>query len=374
MKKVWIVEDSIVSPLGITTKENYENLQQGISGLQSIRDTSLSADSFYGGLVRNFSGDASRTKFDSLCSEVIDDVLIKAPIQEDRTIFILSSTKGNITYLEDGKIENPRIHLHETAATLAHAYGFKNHFVISNACISGVMAILVGKRMIEAGLYDHAVVVGADILSRFVISGFQSLQALSPEACRPFDAQRKGINLGECAAAIVLTGKTEMLPAGPHIRIAGGGLSNDANHISGPSRTGEELGFAIQQALTEAGMNEEHIDFISAHGTATLYNDEMEAKAFNLMKLGKVPLNSLKGYFGHTLGAAGVLETVLSAECLLHDELIPSLGFEQIGVTQNLNVIKSVEHRSLKTCLKTASGFGGCNAAIILHKEYIFES
>jgi 3-oxoacyl-[acyl-carrier-protein] synthase-1 len=374
MKKVWIVEDSIVSPLGVTTQENYEKLQQGISGLQSIRDTRLSADSFYGGLVRNFSGDSSRTKFDSLCSEVIGDVLIKAPIQAERTIFILSSTKGNITYLEEGKIDNPRIHLHETAAMLAHAHGFKNHFVISNACISGVMAILVGKRMIEAGLYDHAVVVGADVLSRFVISGFQSLQALSPEACRPFDAQRKGINLGECAAAIVLTGKTDMLPAGPHIRIAGGGLSNDANHISGPSRTGEELGFAIQQALSEAGMNEEHIDFISAHGTATLYNDEMEAKAFNLMKLDKTPLNSLKGYFGHTLGAAGVLETVLSAESLLHDELIPSLGFEQIGVTQNLNVIKTVEHRSLKTCLKTASGFGGCNAAIILHKEYIFES
>ena len=369
-----MVANSIVSPLGSSTQENYENLQQGISGLKLVREARLSADSFYGGFVQHFDCDSSCTKFESLCKEVMRQVLIKAPIQKDRTIFILSTTKGNITFLEEGHVDNPRIHLHETAAYLAHLHGFTNHFVISNACISGVMALLVGKRMIEAGLYDHAVVVGADVLSRFVISGFQSLQALSPEACRPFDAKRKGINLGECAAAVVLTGELGMLTSGPHVRITGGGLSNDANHISGPSRTGEELGFAIQQALTEADVSADNIDFISAHGTATLYNDEMEAKAFNLVKLDKVPLNSLKGYFGHTLGAAGILETVLSAESLLHDELIPTVGYEQLGVTQNVNVIQGIEHRSLKTCLKTASGFGGCNAAIILQKEYNFGS
>ena len=96
------------------------------------------------------------------------------------------------------------------------------------------MALLVGKRLIEGGLYDHAVVLGADVLSHFVISGFKSLQALSPESCRPFDNQRKGINLGECAAAVILTCKTELLGEGPCIRILGGGLSNDANNIQGP--------------------------------------------------------------------------------------------------------------------------------------------
>lgn len=154
------------------------------------------------------------------------------------------------------------------------------------------------------------------------------------------------------------------------VSIAGGGLSNDANHISGPSRTGEELGFAIHQALQEAGINSNDIDFISAHGTATLYNDEMEAKAFNLMNLQETPLNSLKGYYGHTLGAAGILETILSAQSLKEDELIPTAGFESGGVTQPVNVIKKKESRVLKRCLKTASGFGGCNAAIILQKEF----
>jgi 3-oxoacyl-[acyl-carrier-protein] synthase-1 len=201
-----------------------------------------------------------------------------------------------------------------------------------------------------------------------VVSGFQSLQAFSPERCRPFDADRKGINLGECAAAVVLTSRPEELNIEPRLRISGGGLSNDANHISGPSRTGEELAFAINQAMEEAALTSADIGFISAHGTATLYNDEMEAKAFTLAGMQQIPLNSLKGYFGHTLGAAGVLETALSAQSLLQDELITSAGFQTLGVTHPVNVIRSLESRSLECCLKTASGFGGCNAAIILQK------
>jgi 3-oxoacyl-[acyl-carrier-protein] synthase I len=370
MKKVWMVADSIVSPLGSTTDENYENIRNGISGLKLIQDKSLSDSAFYGGMIKSPKDDSTSSRFESMCSQVIQRLLSNVSLDLDRSIFILSTTKGNITHLEQGQPDNPRIHLHEVAAYLANKFGFKNKLVISNACISGVMALLVGKRMIESGQYEHAVVVGADVLSQFVIAGFQSLQALSPEMCRPFDAHRKGINLGECAAGVVLTGKENIGKAA--VFISGGGLSNDANHISGPSRTGEELSFAIRQAIEEAKIKVEDIDFISAHGTATLYNDEMEAKAFNLMNLGQVPLNSLKGYYGHTLGAAGILETIISAESLKRDELIPTAGFDQVGVSQPVNVIKHRQHSSLKTCLKTASGFGGCNAAIILQKEHKF--
>jgi 3-oxoacyl-[acyl-carrier-protein] synthase-1 len=368
MKKVWMVADSIVSPLGSSTRENIEKLRQSVSGLQIIDDKKMSPLPICAGYVRNIVAEDKFTKFELLCREAIQQVLDKAPVAKDKSLFILSTTKGNIGFLEEGDAKNPRIHLHETATCLAREFGFKNHLVISNACISGVMALLVGKRMIEAGTYDHVVVTGADVLSRFVISGFQSLQALSPEVCRPFDAQRKGINLGECAAAIVLSATKDFVK-GSAIQLAGGGLSNDANHISGPSRTGEELGYCIQQALDEAEMDVNDIDFISAHGTATVYNDEMEAKAFNLMKMQEIPLNSLKGYYGHTLGAAGVLETIISAECLLNNELIPTIGFDTIGVTQPVHVIKNREHKPLQNCLKTASGFGGCNAAIILHKD-----
>jgi 3-oxoacyl-[acyl-carrier-protein] synthase-1 len=194
------------------------------------------------------------------------------------------------------------------------------------------------------------------------------LHALSSERCRPFDTERRGINLGECAAGVVLGENQNECTSEPGIYIAGGGLSNDANHISGPSRTGEELALAIGQALEEAQTGAQDIDFISAHGTATLYNDDMEAKAIHIMKMSDTPVNSLKGYFGHTLGAAGVLETILSSESLRHNLLLPTAGFENGGVSYPLNVIKVPGQLEMTTCLKTASGFGGCNAALVLHK------
>jgi 3-oxoacyl-[acyl-carrier-protein] synthase-1 len=229
---------------------------------------------------------------------------------------------------------------------------------------------LVARRLIQAGRFDHAIVIGADILSHFVIAGFQSLQALSPELCRPFDEGRKGINLGECAAGVIVTSKHQDLEAKRRYSILGGGLSNDANHISGPSRTGEELGFAIQSAMNEGQLVVSDLDFISAHGTATIYNDEMEAKAFGRLGLENIPINSMKGYFGHTLGAAGLLEMAMCCESLAQDTLIPTLGFEKLGVSQPINVVREVEHRKIDTCLKTASGFGGCNSAIILQKDF----
>jgi 3-oxoacyl-[acyl-carrier-protein] synthase-1 len=152
------------------------------------------------------------------------------------------------------------------------------------------------------------------------------------------------------------------------IRILGSGLSNDANHISGPSRTGEELCSAINNALNESRMTPAEIDFISAHGTATIYNDEMEAKAFHLAGLGDVPLNSLKPYYGHTLGAAGVVETTIGIHSLLNNIMIPTPGYSKSGVSKPVNVPQRVESKTLKTFLKTASGFGGCNAAIVLQK------
>ena len=361
-----------MSPLGLSTAENYENLRAGNSGISLVHDINLSPDPFYGGKINEYPIVEALTKFESLCVQAIENVLASVALSLDRTLFILSTTKGNISFLDEGVPDHPRIHLHSVASFLAKKFGFKNQLVVSNACISGVMALLVGKRMINSGKYDHAVVVGADVLSRFVVSGFQSLHALSDEPCRPFDAGRKGINLGECAAAILLTSKPGELGVDPTVMVAGGGLSNDANHISGPSRTGEELASAIVQALDEASLSTNEIDIVSAHGTATLYNDEMEAKAFGLLALDTVPLNSLKGYFGHTLGAAGIAEVAMNAEGMIRNELILSKGFESLGVSRDLNIITSTQSKLLKTCLKTASGFGGCNAAIILQKENNF--
>ena len=168
--------------------------------------------------------------------------------------------------------------------------------------------MITGMRLIQSGLYDNLIISGSDLITSFIYSGFRSFQAISSRPCKPFDAGRDGISLGEAAATVVLSatkssGATEL---------SGGSVSNDANHISGPSRTGEELWLAIRRALQQSGSNPADIDFISAHGTATRFNDEMEAKAIHLARLEAVPVNSLKGFYGHTLGAAGILESIVT--------------------------------------------------------------
>lgn len=369
MKEVWVVADSIVSPLGNNSEANFVQLTKGNSGITSVTDTSLNSVSLPLAKINLPESSDGVTRFESLCLRAIENITEHYSLPPNRTLFILSTTKGNIALLDKLPPDQSRVHLHATADFLMKKCGLKKNIVISNACISGVMALIVAKRFLLADKYDHALVVGADELSRFVVSGFQSLQALSNERCKPFDAKRKGINLGEAAAAILITTKPEDFKVKPKVKILGSGLTNDANHISGPSRTGEELSAAIVDALQESGLKTASIDFISAHGTATLYNDEMEAKAFNLVGLSQTPVNSLKAYYGHTLGAAGVVETVVGIHSILNDKMVPSLGYERLGVSQNLNIATRLESKPMKTFLKTASGFGGCNAAIVLQKK-----
>ena len=369
MRRAWIVSDAVVSPLGNTTAATFEQIKKGNSGITLVNEDRFGPTPFYAASLTEFPQRRGSSRFEAACeASIMASTGEKFPFH--RTLMILSTTKGNISFLEEGQANNPRIHLPQLAKYLAQAFGFSATRIVSNACISGVLAIIVAHRLLGAGLYDHAVVVGADVLSRFIISGFQSLQAISDEPCRPFDANRKGITLGECSAAMVISSKPGELGMGqPGLELLGGSVSNDANHISGPSRSGSELAQAISAALEQASLLPSDIDFISAHGTATLYNDEMEAKAFNLVGMKHIPLNSLKGYFGHTLGAAGVIETIMCGQSLVQNELIATKGFESNGVTQPVNVIASRDSRPLRTCLKTASGFGGCNAALIIQKS-----
>jgi 3-oxoacyl-[acyl-carrier-protein] synthase-1 len=365
-RDIWFVADSIVSSLGHTSDENYQAVRQGRSGV-ALKDFSKMQAQV--SVITGIANSSRFTRFEAMCAEAIEQAVSGLNLPKEKTLFILSTTKGNIALLERGEATHERIHLHSTSKHLASAFGFDHHMVISNACISGVMAILVGRRYILSGEYDHAVICGAEEVSEFIVSGFQSLSALSPESCKPFDANRKGVNLGESAAVVVISGSPEQLADSTSIRIMGGGLSNDANHISGPSRTGNELAFAVKQAMSEANVVNNDVGFISAHGTATLFNDEMEAKAFFSLGLDKVPINSLKGSFGHTLGAAGVVEIILSLHSLNNGEIMPTVGFESHGVSQPVLINTTLRREYIHTCIKTASGFGGCNAAIVLQKK-----
>jgi 3-oxoacyl-[acyl-carrier-protein] synthase-1 len=368
MKKVWIVAEAIISPLGITAHENFDRLRALESGICEISNSRLSPNVIQASLISQLEHSEELTRFENLALQAIEQAIGDLTLPSARTLFILSTTKGNIELL-DSSPNHPRIAIHASAQHIASKARLENSMVISNACISGVMALLVAQRYLLAEKFDHAVVVGAEVLSKFIVSGFESLYALSPLPCKPFDKNRKGITLGEGAAAMILSTKPEQINNKKEVEILGGGLSNDANHISGPSRTGKELAAAITHGLQATGLNADDINLISAHGTGTLYNDEMEARAFTHAGLNKVPLNSLKGYFGHTLGAAGVIETIIAQHSLLKDEIIPTKGFENHGVSVTLNVADKLQRASMRFALKTASGFGGCNAALFLKKH-----
>lgn len=370
---VFVVADNVFTPIGKTTAENFENLKKGRSAVKEHADRSISPQPFYAALFEDdrFSKDPKYTKFEALLIASITDALNQSGVEvsDANTVLIISSTKGNIGLLESQNNTpelQERIALGTSAKLVSAHFGFANQpVVISNACVSGVMAIISGMRLLRTGQYENAVIAGADVIPEFILSGFQSFQALSAGVCKPFDKNRDGLNLGAGAGTIILSSNKKY---SGNIKVLGGGVSNDANHISGPSRTGEELSFAISQALKDAAILANAIDFISAHGTATLYNDEMEANAIALSGLSSAPLNSLKANYGHTLGAAGLIESILSIHSLQKNIILPTLGFEENGVSKPVNVVKSVLDTRTQNFLKTASGFGGCNAAVVFGK------
>jgi len=380
----------MITSLGLSTLETMTAVEQGRIGIRTTEDSKLYPNPVQLSRVDTSALDkrfaevlachkkevpvASFTRLEKLFIVSVHDALSNSKVLPDtrRTLLVISTTKGNIDLLESrytAVFSHTRIYLWELARVVKNFFGFYNPpLIISNACISGVVAMMTAMRYLQNGDYDHAVVTGGDIASEFVISGFQSFQALSPSPCKPFDAERNGLSLGEGCGTIVLSTNPELTGILP-IRVRGAATTNDANHISGPSRTGEELGFAIVQAMKQAELVPEQIDYISAHGTATIFNDEMESKALEWCRLTQVPVNSFKGYWGHTLGAAGILESVAAIWSLRNNVLYRSAGYTTCGVPAPLNIISENRISTLNTCIKTASGFGGCNAAILYHKD-----
>lgn len=370
---VYAIATNVVSALGMNTKAHWSAVTAGRVGVKRHEDESLSASPFYASKLdpAQWQLIQAQTKtndplspFEQLAIYSAKQALDSCDLESDQSVLILSTTKGNIEWL--GQVNDERLSLHTSADIISRHLGFTTKpVVVSHACISGVVALQYGMRLLQGGKYKHAIIVGCDRFSRFVLSGFQSFQAIADEPCKPFDAERKGINLGEAAATIVLSVGDE----NTHLaRLASGATSNDANHISGPSRTGEELAIAINRSIEEAGISASDIGMVSAHGTATLYNDEMEAKAFGLSGVANAGVHSFKGYVGHTLGAAGILESAMIIEALQHQQLIPSPGFETLGVSQDLKITTQATSASLNYVLKTASGFGGCNATAVWAK------
>ena len=323
---VYCIGHSILSPLGDGSQANYEAVQAGRSGLKIHTDRFDSVEPFCASLFD------TPQAFVPLCIRSVEEAMTndQSPItHSEDTIFILSTTKGD------------NLDLITPAKKIAHHFGNPNPpIVVSNACTSGVCAQITAMRLLEAGLYQHAVVVGCDIQTKFIVSGFQAFKALSPEPCLPFSPDRKGLNLGEAAATIIYSQQPMANSQQPLWTLEAGSIHNDANHISAPSRTGEGAYRCLMDVME--GLSPADIDLVGVHGTATLYNDDMERIALERAGLQDTPISALKPFFGHTMGAAGVLETILCA----------------------MQANEKMVNNKMVNCIKMLSGFGGVNAAI----------
>ena len=356
--------------------------------------------------IATFGAEAAHTltRFEQLVALSVHEAAAEGSITLDdpTVLFILATTKGNVHLLDatdEPHIPRHRVALSEAATAVAqHLHLQRTPIVVSNACISGNHALLLAsQRLAEDSTLRHVIVCGADLLSRFIVSGFGAFKALSPEVCRPFDAARCGLNLGEAAATLILSrteGEAHYRPSSSSAALShrwtlrSGCVRNDANHISGPSRTGEGVYRALCATL---GLSEEsnienledlqenpphwsddpdwksataHLACVSCHGTATAYNDEMESIALYRAGLTHLPAYSLKSTFGHTLGAAGVLETILTMVAVEQGTLWGTRGYSASGVSHELSLSSEAQPLSGDSFLKLLSGFGGCNAVL----------
>jgi 3-oxoacyl-[acyl-carrier-protein] synthase-1 len=399
------IGDNIISSLGFTTEENFNAVRQGVSGIKhydagtfdlpeafmaSLVDKERLSDEFAKISSKNDYTDLEKA---SILSVFSANAEAQIDLSNEKTIFILSTTKGNIDFLDTRPLETRLldkkslvscvskscVYLWHTAQLVADFFKNPNTpIVVSNACISGAAAQIAAMRELETENYDNAVVVGVDFLSKFIISGFQSFKALSPEICRPFDKDRCGLNLGEAAATIIFS-DTRPLDTRHKTNsnksvfsLVNGAIRNDANHISAPSRTGEGSYRALNYVLNSYQSNSlvSNVAFINAHGTATPYNDAMEVNAIIRAGLEHVPVNSLKPFFGHTLGAAGVLESIISMRALEENMVLKSQNFSEQDFENKINIAQENHFTDKSYFIKLLSGFGGCNAALVFRHEF----
>ena len=367
-----VVSTNIVSPLGMSSQENWRAVMQGRSALRRLENYKgiplpFVASVFTPEQVEDLAIEGF-TRFESLAIRSITEALTHTDldVHGERTIFILSTTKADVEELgfaaeRDGDYHRPAL----SAKRIAEHVGIGGGAIVCcNACISGVSAQILADRLISAGHYDNAVVCGADLVSSFTASGFLSFKSLSNEACRPFDADRQGLNLGEAAATIVFT-RADSLREGDWL-FERGEMDNDAFHLSTPAPSGEGARKVLEAVMKGRDVSE--LAFVSAHGTATMFNDQMESVAIEKAGLSAVPLTALKGWFGHTLGASGVLEVIFGMMAVSESVVLPLRGFSEIGVSGKVNVSSELRATDKNSFLKMISGFGGCNAAALYRR------
>ncbi|MBS1577239.1 MAG: beta-ketoacyl-[acyl-carrier-protein] synthase family protein [Bacteroidetes bacterium] len=394
MSRIFVTGMGIITAIGNSVPENRDALINGRSG---ISDLSLFPSKYAGVLpcaeikistellkekLNAYERGVTRTSLLSLQAlkeAVADAGLSPEELSKDSTALIGASTVGGMCltdelYHDANKSDNGSEYLSSYDCGSVSIYlqsklkigGIIN--TINTACSSSANAVMYGARLIKNGLADKAIVGGADSLAKFTINGFKSLHILSDEKCRPFDKDRKGLNLGEGAAFLVLEKEEDIAGRKVYAEVTGYGNSNDAYHPSSISDEGEGPYLSMKAALEIAGINQDEISFINAHGTATENNDETESRAMIRLFRTPPPFVSTKSYTGHTLGAAGAVEAVFSVLSLYHQEIYPALQFAHPIESTGLKPCLSYAPSSLKHIMSNSFGFGGNCSSLIFSK------
>lgn len=303
-------------------------------------------------------------------------------LKSTRTGFISSSTVNGMCntdelYLDSKKESNPSVYI-DSYSNNAHVLKIKKKYhlkgyssCINTACSSAANAVLFGTKLIKAGKLDRVIVGGVDPLSKFTTNGFNALMILSDEDCKPFDINRKGLNLGEGAGYLVLEKDTVCEGKTKYAKVLGYGNSNDAFHPSATSDEGYGPILSMTEALKTANLESSDIDYINAHGTGTPNNDQTELVAFKTLFKDIPEYSSTKSYTGHTLAASGAIESIFSILSLQHNILFPSLNCsEPIGSGKDAPLNKVVS-KEVNYVMSNSFGFGGNCTSLIFSKPCI---
>ena len=340
---VYRIADNITSPLGMTSAQNFQAVKAGRTALASHEGLWDIPEPFTAAILpKELNDQIARkglTRFESMVIASASEALAKTEfeISSPRVVFILSTTKANVELLGTPMATSAMMHPGESAKRIAKHLGIETEpIVVCNACVSGLSALILAER--------------------------QSFKSMDANPCRPYDIERLGMNLGEAAATMILASE----PTGQQDgwTLLQGTIRNDAHHISTPSNKGEGAYRAMVPLLQQ--VNKDELALVNAHGTATMFMDQMEAVALDRAGLSDIPVNSYKGYFGHTLGAAGVLETILTMHALDDHTILGTRGFQELGVSVPIQVSAEAKPTDKRTFLKLISGFGGSNAALLV--------
>ena len=391
--RVAVVAAGVVSPLGFGLSETLDSLQEARDCITRVTRFSVAeCRCKTAGQVsderllsnRSKAGRAQRLhRASHMMISALGEALAQSP-QFKPELTIVGTTSGGMSYGEDYlRALNRHDSLRHSPTWIANypaqkpvldaqeTFGISAPCqVIANACASGTNAIGHAFECVRSGRYERILTGGYDALSELVFVGFDSLQASTPEKCRPFDRDRTGMVLGEGAAILALENLDAARSRGARVlaEVTGYGMSTDNFHITQPDPSGIGPRRAMERALQSAQISADAIDYINAHGTATPFNDAAEGKAISEL-FGRVPVSSTKSMMGHSLGAAGAVEVIVCLLALQHQFLPGNINFRASDENIDLNVIANkARPAALRTVLSNSFGFGGTNASIAIRK------